>query len=78
VIALYWLPPEEREAQRLKLSELPVGEHFPYFLALEQDFEQMEIQQRGLKNSLLEYMALTRQEPKLAHLHAALDSWVGA
>lgn len=75
-IALYWLPPDEREAAREPLTEIPVGEHFPYFLALEQDYEQMAIQQRGLRNKAFTHQVLTRQEPKLAHLHAAVDRWV--
>ncbi|MCB2059118.1 MAG: aromatic ring-hydroxylating dioxygenase subunit alpha [Novosphingobium sp.] len=75
VIALQWLPPEQREAQRTELTEIAEGDHFPYFLALEQDYVQMAIQQRGLRNSALEYQTLTRQEPKLAHFHAALERW---
>jgi len=76
-IALYWFPPEERESAREPLKEVPVGEHFPYFLALEQDYEQMAIQQRGLRNRTLTYQVLTRQEPKLAHFHTGIDRWVG-
>jgi phenylpropionate dioxygenase-like ring-hydroxylating dioxygenase large terminal subunit len=70
-----WLPPEEREAQRTEMTEVPEGEHVPYFLALEQDFSQMEEQQRGLRNNALEYMVLTRQEPKVAQFHTVLDEW---
>jgi hypothetical protein len=36
----------------------------------------MERQQEGLRNSTLKYMALTKQEPKVAHFHSALDSWL--
>ena len=72
-----WLPPEEREAQRTEMTDVPEGEHLPYFLALEQDFSQMEEQQRGLRNNALEYMALTRQEPKVAQFHTVLDEWFG-
>lgn len=74
--ALYWLPEEERRAALTELTEIPEGEHFPYFLALEQDYEQMEVQQRGLRNRQHEFLTLTRQEPKVAHLHAILDRWV--
>jgi phenylpropionate dioxygenase-like ring-hydroxylating dioxygenase large terminal subunit len=73
--ALLWLPPEQRAEQRTPLQEVAEDDHFPYFLALEQDYQQMAIQQKGLRNSALEYQVLTRQEPKLAHFHAALDSW---
>ena len=71
-----WLPPEEREAKRVPLVEIEEGKHVPYYLSLEQDYEQMQRQQRGLRNGRLKHMALTRQEVRLAHFHAALDSWV--
>lgn len=76
VIALYWMPPEERQAGLTELTEIPEGEHFDYFLALEQDYGQMEVQQRGLRNIQHEFLTLTRQEPKIAHFHAVLDRWV--
>jgi phenylpropionate dioxygenase-like ring-hydroxylating dioxygenase large terminal subunit len=76
-VAVYlWLPPEQRAAQRAELIDVPEGEHFPYFLALEQDWEQMQRQQEGLRNRGLDHMSLTRQEARLAHFHAALDSWL--
>jgi len=73
---LMWLPPEVRAARREPLREISEGDHFPYFLALEQDWEMMQRQQRGLRNSGLEHMALTRQEVRLAYFHSVLDSWV--
>lgn len=76
VLNLQWLPLEQRAAKREPLREIAEGDHFPYFLALEQDYEQMEHQQRGLRNSTLKELALTRQEVRLAHFHSALDSWV--
>jgi hypothetical protein len=75
VVVLLWLPPEQRAAQRAELVEIPEGEHFTYFLALEQDWEQMQRQQRGLRNRGLQYMALTRQEARVVHFHSALDRW---
>jgi len=71
-----WFPPEERAANKTELVEIADGDHFPYFLALEQDYQQMEHQQRGLRNRALKEMALTKQEVRLAHYHAAIDSWV--
>jgi phenylpropionate dioxygenase-like ring-hydroxylating dioxygenase large terminal subunit len=71
-----WFPPEERAANRTELTEVAEGDHFPYFLALEQDYEQMQHQQRGLRNRALKEMALTKQEVRLAHFHVAIDSWV--
>jgi len=76
VLNLQWFPPEERAERRTGLTEIAEGDHFDYFLALEQDYEQMQHQQRGLRNRGLEFMALTRQEVRLAHFHAALDSWM--
>jgi phenylpropionate dioxygenase-like ring-hydroxylating dioxygenase large terminal subunit len=74
---LMWLPPHERAAKREPLREIAEGDHFPYFLALEQDWKMMQRQQRGLRNRGLQAMALTRQEVRLAYFHAALDTWTG-
>jgi phenylpropionate dioxygenase-like ring-hydroxylating dioxygenase large terminal subunit len=71
-----WVPPEQRAAQRAELVEIPQGEHFPYFLALEQDYEMMQRQQNGLRQRGMPFMALTRQEVRLAYYHSILDSWV--
>jgi phenylpropionate dioxygenase-like ring-hydroxylating dioxygenase large terminal subunit len=76
VTMLQWLPPEERAAKREPLTDIPPGDHFDYFLALEQDWEMMQRQQRGLRNAGLGEMALTRQEVRLAYYHSVLDSWV--
>jgi len=75
---LMWLPEGERAAKREPLREMTEGEHFPYFLALEQDWEMMQRQQRGLRNSGLDHMVLTRQEVRLAYYHSVLDTWIGA
>lgn len=71
-----WLPPELREAQRAELVEVAEGDHFPYFLALEQDYEQMQRQQTGLRNNGQKFLSLTRQEVRLAWFHSVLDSWI--
>jgi hypothetical protein len=36
----------------------------------------MERQQHGLRNTGLKYMLLTKQEPRVAHLHTMLDQWM--
>jgi phenylpropionate dioxygenase-like ring-hydroxylating dioxygenase large terminal subunit len=77
VMGLAWLPPDQRAAAREQLREVPEGEHAPYFLALEQDWEMMQRQQRGLRNHALAEMALTRQEVRLAYYHAVIDAWMG-
>ncbi len=71
-----WLPPEQREAMRAQRVEVKEPGSFPYFLALQQDWEQMQRQQKGLRNSALKYMTLTKQEVRLAHFHLALDRWM--
>ncbi len=78
VMALRCLPAEERASSRAALLQIPEGEHFPYFLALEQDFRQMAIQQSGLRNQGLKQLVLTKQEPRVSHFHTALDRWVRA
>lgn len=77
VMNLLWVPTEQRAERRTPRQDIAEGDHFPYFLALEQDWEMMQRQQRGLRNSSLEHMALTRQEVRLAFYHAVLDRWVG-
>lgn len=76
VMGLQWLPPEQRAAAIEPLNDVPEGEHFTYFLALEQDWEMMQRQQEGLRNATLETMALTRQEVRLAYYHSVLDAWL--
>ena len=76
VIQLMWLPEDQRADMREPLCEVAEGEHEPYFLALEQDYHQMQRQQTGLRNTALTHMALTRQEVRLAWFHAVLDSWI--
>ncbi len=78
VCAYRWLPVEQRATQLTATVKVPAGEHFAYFLALEQDYRQMERQQHGLRNTGLKYMTLTRQEPRVAHFHTVLDDWIDA
>lgn len=74
--ALLWLPPGQRKEAYEQLREVPEEEHYPYFLALEQDYQQMEVAQRGLRNRAMKEMTLTRQEPKVIHFHSMLDTWI--
>lgn len=76
VMMLQWLPPEERAAKRAELLDVKKPDHYTYFLALEQDYEQMERQQKGLRNHALDHMSLTKQEVRLAHFHSVLDRWL--
>jgi len=76
VINLMWLPEDQRRAAIEPCLEIAEGDHFTYFLPLEQDWEQMQHQQRGLRNRALKQTVLTRQEVRLAHYHAVLDAWL--
>ena len=76
VMFLQWVPEAERVAKLEPVKIMPPGEHYPYHWVLQQDFDQMPIQQDGLRNRLFTEMLLTRSEPRLAHFHAALDRWV--
>ena len=71
-----WVKPEEQEAQRSTPTDIPVGEHFPYFLALEQDYQTMASIQAGLCNTAMKTLVVTRQEPKIAQFHTNLDRWL--
>jgi phenylpropionate dioxygenase-like ring-hydroxylating dioxygenase large terminal subunit len=76
VMFLSWLPSEERAAKATPVRVMPEGEHFPYHWVLEQDYVQMAIQQDGLRNRLYREMTLTKNEPRVAHFHTTLDSWI--
>jgi nitrite reductase/ring-hydroxylating ferredoxin subunit len=75
VVNYQWLAPEQRAELRAPLVDEP--KDFPYFLALQQDYAQMQRQQDGLRQRGLEYMTLTRQEVRLAYFHSTLDGWLG-
>lgn len=76
VTMFQWLRPEQREARREPLLEVPEGEHVPYYITLEQDYVQMQRQQKGLRQRALPYEALTKQEVRLAYFHSILDAWM--
>jgi nitrite reductase/ring-hydroxylating ferredoxin subunit len=76
VYHLLWVPPDQREAKRAPEIVVPEDEHFPYFLALEQDYQTMAGIQAGLRNTAMKTVVVTRQEPKIAQFHTNLDRWV--
>lgn len=78
VVSYMWLPPAIRDEHREELTDVTEPGSFEYFLALQQDYDQMQRQQDGLRNHKLGHMALTRQEVRLAYFHAALDRWVNS
>jgi phenylpropionate dioxygenase-like ring-hydroxylating dioxygenase large terminal subunit len=76
ITSYMWLPPEFRDDFRAEAVEVEEPGSFPYFLALQQDYEQMPRQQRGLRNRRLEHMSLVREEVGIARFHAAVDRYM--
>ncbi len=78
VLGYMWLPPEERDAARVEPTEVTEPGSYKYFLALQQDYEQMPRQQAGLRNLQLEHLSLTKHEIRIAHFHRSIDRHLGA
>lgn len=76
VTSYIWLPPELRAQYRAPLVEVEQPGSFPYFLALQQDYEQMPRQQKGLRNQALTHMSLAREEVCIARFHAVVDRYL--
>ena len=64
--------------ERADLVEVSEPGSYEYFLALQQDYEQMPRQQQGLRNLRLTQMALVREEVVIAHWHSVLDRYLAA
>jgi phenylpropionate dioxygenase-like ring-hydroxylating dioxygenase large terminal subunit len=78
VTAYMWLPPELRARYRAEPVEVTVPNSYPYFLALQQDYEQMPRQQQGLRNSGLSHLSIIKEEASIARFHAVLDRHLAA
>ena len=76
VMFLRWTPEAERLKRACPVTVMGEGEHYPYHWVLQQDFDQMPIQQNGLRNRLNTEMLLTKSEPRVAHFHAAVGRWI--
>ncbi len=76
VTAYKWLPPDQREGQRAELVEVEIPNSYPYFLALQQDYDQMQRQQEGLRNAALKTSRLVREEVNVARFHEVLDRYM--
>jgi len=76
VASYMFLPPALREQYRAQLVEVSEPGSYPYFLALQQDYEQMPRQQLGLRNRTLKYMALAQEEVNIARFHAIVDRYL--
>lgn len=73
-----WLPEEFREAFTATPIEVTTPGEYQYFLALQQDYDQMQRQQDGLRNSTLGFMSLVREEVCVAKFHSRVDRYIGA
>jgi Ring hydroxylating alpha subunit (catalytic domain) len=76
ITSYMWLPEEYRDAFRAAPIDVEEPGGFQYFLALQQDYEQMPRQQVGLRNNALKYMSLVREEVGIARFHAAVDRYL--
>jgi phenylpropionate dioxygenase-like ring-hydroxylating dioxygenase large terminal subunit len=76
VTAYMWLPEAARVQHRAELVEVTEPNSYPYFLALQQDYEQMPRQQQGLRNSGLGHMSLIHEELSIARFHTVLDRYL--
>ncbi|MYM64907.1 SRPBCC family protein [Pseudomaricurvus sp. HS19] len=75
VTSYMWLPPGLEEF-RAELVEVTEPGTYPYFLALQQDYEQMPRQQNGLRNALLKELTLAQEEVCVAHFHSVVDKFM--
>jgi nitrite reductase/ring-hydroxylating ferredoxin subunit len=75
-VASYMYLPPEYQAYRVQLTEVDVPGSYQYFLALQQDYEQMPRQQQGLRNHALKFMSLAREEVNIARFHAIVDRYL--
>ena len=78
VMVFVWKPKEEREEARVDQLDVTEPGSYEYFLALQQDYEQMPRQQAGLRNRRLETMTLAQTEVRVAHFHRTLDRYLSA
>lgn len=76
VTAYMWLPEAFRTEHRAELVEVTEPNSYPYFLALQQDYDQMPRQQTGLSNSKLTHMNLVEEETSIARFHTVLDRYL--
>ncbi|WP_308198817.1 SRPBCC family protein [Rhodococcus sp. F64268] len=78
IISVMFLPDEMKDALRATPIEVKEPGEFKYLEALQQDYEQMPRQQRGLRNEALDHLLLVSEEVVVAHFHSVLDRYLGA
>ena len=73
-----WLPDEYRDDFRTTPVVVDEPGSYPYFRALQQDYDQMPRQQVGLRNTRLDHLTLVREEISVARFHTVLDRWLSS
>jgi len=76
ITSYMWLPAEYQEAFKAEPIEVEEPGSFPYFLALQQDYDQMQRQQAGLRNATLDHLSLVREEVCVAKFHERVDKYL--
>lgn len=77
VASYMYLPEDFREAVRAEAVVVDTPGSHKYFEALQQDYEQMPRQQKGLRNNRLDHMTLVKEEVVIAHFHSVVDRYMG-
>ncbi|CUU60957.1 Rieske [2Fe-2S] domain-containing protein [Parafrankia irregularis] len=77
VASYMYLPAELAEVAKVEPTVVKEPGSHTYFEALQQDYEQMQRQQAGLRNSRLEFETITREEMVVAAFHHVLDRYLG-
>jgi phenylpropionate dioxygenase-like ring-hydroxylating dioxygenase large terminal subunit len=78
IMSFMWLPEEHRGAFKAEPVVVDEPGSYKYFLALQQDYEQMPRQQIGLRNDRLEFMSLVKEEIVIAHYHSVIDRYMAS
>lgn len=73
VASYMFVPQEFRDAVRAEAIVVDTPGSHKYFEALQQDYEQMPRQQKGLRNDRLDHMTLVKEEVVIAHFHSVVD-----
>ncbi|MDE2595529.1 MAG: aromatic ring-hydroxylating dioxygenase subunit alpha [Sphingomonadales bacterium] len=76
--AFMWLPEPLRAQYRAELVEVKERGSYPYFLALQQDYDQMQRQQQGLRNRTMTHISIIREETSVARFHSVVDRYMNA
>lgn len=76
ITSYMYLPEEFRDAFKAEPIEVTEQGSYQYFLALQQDYDQMQRQQTGLRNRLLTHLTLVHEELNVANFHMRVDKYV--